>query len=88
MNPQSALYLKGTPIYMAPEVLSDKEFSKISSAMIRDVYSFAIIVYEIVIKKIPFKIKSLLQLQWCFKIEKCFLTKKNPLFEFNLSENI
>ncbi|KAK8878399.1 hypothetical protein M9Y10_005169 [Tritrichomonas musculus] len=66
---------------MAPEVLSDKEFSKISSAMIRDVYSFANIVYEIVIKKIPFKIKSLLQL-----FKKVALDGERPIIDDGVIE--
>ena len=42
MNVQSQKGLKGTPIYMAPEILSEEKYSKSS-----DVYAFAMIVYEI-----------------------------------------
>ena len=42
MNIQSQKGLKGTPIYMAPEILSEEKYSKSS-----DVYAFAFIVYEI-----------------------------------------
>lgn len=68
--------MKGTPIYMEPEVLSDKEFSKKC-----DVYSYAIIAYEIVIKKTPFKNKSLLQL-----FKKVALDGERPIIDDGVIE--
>lgn len=41
---------KGTPLYMAPEVLKEELYSEKS-----DVYAFAIIVYEIFSYETPFK---------------------------------
>lgn len=41
---------KGTPIYMAPEILQNEQYTKSS-----DVYAFAIIVYQIITGKIPFE---------------------------------
>ena len=43
MNVQSQRGLKGTPIYIAPEIYAEEEYSKSS-----DVYAFAFIVYEII----------------------------------------
>lgn len=50
LNIQSSPNIKGTLLYMAPEILSGELCSKPG-----DVYAFAIIVYEIVTGKNPFK---------------------------------
>ena len=50
MNFQSQKGLKGTPIYMAPEILSNEEYSKSG-----DVYAFAFIVFEMMTGEQPFK---------------------------------
>lgn len=50
MNLQSVNQMKGTPLYMAPEILAGDPYSKEA-----DVYAFSIIVYEIVTGKTPFK---------------------------------
>lgn len=50
MNFQSQKGLKGTPIYMAPEILSNEEYSKSG-----DVYAFAFIVFEMMSGEQPFK---------------------------------
>ena len=42
--------IKGTPAYLAPEVYSEKEYSIKS-----DVYSYSMIIYEIIIGKKPFR---------------------------------
>lgn len=42
MNMQSMSQIKGTPVYLAPEILTNNEYSEAS-----DVYAFAFIVYEI-----------------------------------------
>ena len=42
MNVQSQKGLKGTPAYLAPEILADEKYSKKG-----DVYAFAFIVFEI-----------------------------------------
>ena len=49
INQQSTKGLKGTPLFMAPEVLECEEYSKAS-----DVYSFGLIVYEIFMGERPF----------------------------------
>ena len=46
---QSTCGIKGKPTYLAPEILISKEYSKSS-----DVYSFGMVVYEIVTYEIPF----------------------------------
>lgn len=50
MNIQSQNGLKGTPIYMAPEIFTDEKYSKSS-----DVYAFSFIVYELLTLEVPFK---------------------------------
>lgn len=50
MNFQLQKGLKGTPIYMAPEILASEKYSTSS-----DVYAFAFIVYEIMMLEEPFK---------------------------------
>lgn len=47
---QSKQNLKGTPIYMAPEIWETQKYGKEG-----DVYSFSLVVYEIVTNEIPFK---------------------------------
>lgn len=42
--------LKGTPIYLAPEIITEEKYSKAS-----DVYAFAYIIFEIMTGEIPFK---------------------------------
>ena len=49
MNKQSQAGIKGTPAYMAPEILSSEKYSKLS-----DVYAFSFVVYEIVTCETPF----------------------------------
>ncbi|KAK8898172.1 hypothetical protein M9Y10_000444 [Tritrichomonas musculus] len=49
MTIKSAEDIKGTPIYMAPEILYKKEYTKAV-----DVYAFGIIVYEIITLDEPF----------------------------------
>ena len=48
-NLQSANSLKGTPMYISPEIWERFEYSKAA-----DVYAFGIIVYEIVTEEVPF----------------------------------
>ncbi|KAK8864991.1 hypothetical protein M9Y10_010519 [Tritrichomonas musculus] len=50
MNVQSQKGLKGTPAYLAPEILTDENYSKPG-----DVYAFGLIVYEIITGEKPFK---------------------------------
>ena len=57
LNVQSQKGLKGTPLYMAPEILTDEKYSKAG-----DVYAFAYIVYELMTGEIPFKNFTNLQL--------------------------
>ena len=57
MNFQSQKGLKGTPIYMAPEIYANEEYSTAS-----DVYAFAFIVYEIMTGQEPFKNHSIMQI--------------------------
>lgn len=57
MNAQSQSGIKGTPIYMAPEVLQDEPYTKSV-----DFYAFSIIVYEIMTRKTPFSNLNLHQL--------------------------
>ena len=57
LNAQSIADLKGTPLYMAPEILLGNVYSKEG-----DVYAFAIILFELVTGKIPFKGLDLYQL--------------------------
>lgn len=47
----------GTPHWMAPEVLQNKEYCEYS-----DVYSFGVIIWEIIEKKIPYEGLSLQQI--------------------------
>ena len=57
MNFQSQKGTKGTPAYMAPEVMSDEKYSESS-----DVYAFGLIVYEILTSEKLFKNFNLLSL--------------------------
>ena len=57
MNVQSQSGLKGTPVYMAPEILSSETYSKSS-----DVYAFGFICYEIVTCEELFKNLNFLKL--------------------------
>ncbi|KAK8892970.1 hypothetical protein M9Y10_030224 [Tritrichomonas musculus] len=57
MNIQSNKGLKGTPAFMAPEILFDEQYSKQG-----DVYSFAFVVYEIVTGNEPYKKLSIIDL--------------------------
>lgn len=50
MNFQSQRGIKGTPAFMAPEIMSDEQYSKSS-----DVYAFGFIVYEILTCEEPFQ---------------------------------
>ena len=50
MTFQSTVGLKGTPVYTAPEVLQTNEYSKKS-----DVYSYGLILYEMMTTEIPFE---------------------------------
>jgi alpha-tubulin suppressor-like RCC1 family protein/tRNA A-37 threonylcarbamoyl transferase component Bud32 len=47
----------GTPIWMAPEVMEGKEYTEKA-----DVYSFGLILYEMVMRKIPFQDMNYIQL--------------------------
>lgn len=49
MNQQSQKGFKGTPIYMAPEIFINEEYSKAT-----DVYAFSIVVYEILTLNKPY----------------------------------
>lgn len=49
--------VKGTPIYIAPEIWSSQEYSTAS-----DVYAFSLIFYEIITNEQPFKGYSILQI--------------------------
>ncbi|KAK8890736.1 hypothetical protein M9Y10_035521 [Tritrichomonas musculus] len=53
MNIQSQKGLKGTPIYIAPEIFSSLEYSKAS-----DIYAFAFIVYEVITLNNPVLCKN------------------------------
>lgn len=56
MSLSSSVGFKGTPIYMAPEIFKDQKYSKAG-----DVYSFAMIMYEIISGVRPFdKIENIL----------------------------
>ena len=57
MNIQSQKGLKGTPIYMAPEIFSKETYSKAT-----DVYAFAFILYEIFTLETPFKGCQMMQI--------------------------
>ncbi|KAK8845724.1 hypothetical protein M9Y10_020642 [Tritrichomonas musculus] len=50
MSIESTLAIKGTPIYISPEIWKNMEYTKAS-----DVYSFGIIIYEIITNEEPFK---------------------------------
>ena len=50
MNYQSQRGMKGTPAYMAPEILRNEKYSKSG-----DVYAFGLIVYEIMTGKFPYE---------------------------------
>lgn len=58
MNKQSGKGPKGTPLYMAPEIISDSTYSEAS-----DVYAFSLIVYEIFHYERPFKNLNFYQIQ-------------------------
>lgn len=57
MTLESAKNIKGTPLYMAPEIFETKECTKAS-----DVYAFAIVMYEILTDTRPFKNIDMFQL--------------------------
>lgn len=81
INKQSVNNIKGTPIYMAPEIIRDEPYTNSV-----DVYSFAIIVYEILTGSTPFSNLNFHQL--IFKIaiqnERPELTKEIPEIYQNL----
>ena len=54
----STVEIKGTPIYIAPEIWEDNHYSKAS-----DVYAFAFVVYQIITSETPFKGCNLYQVQ-------------------------
>lgn len=47
---QTTSGLKGSPIYSSPEILKFNDYSKSS-----DVYSFSVVVYEILANEVPFE---------------------------------
>lgn len=49
MNMQSKSGIKGTPIYISPEIFKYEQYSPAC-----DVYAFGIIVYQIIVNKVPF----------------------------------
>ncbi|KAK8839443.1 hypothetical protein M9Y10_031797 [Tritrichomonas musculus] len=57
MNFQSQKGLKGTPIYMSPEILTDENYSKAG-----DVYAFAFIVFELMSGFVPLGKMTVFQL--------------------------
>ena len=57
MNIQSQNGLKGTPIYMAPEIVIDEKYSTAG-----DVYAFGYIVFELLAGILPFKGFSIQQI--------------------------
>lgn len=57
MNMQSQKGMKGTPLYMAPEIFSEEKYTKSS-----DVYTLAFIVYDIMIGEQPFTNMNIYQL--------------------------
>lgn len=74
MNRNSQKSLKGTPLYIAPEVLSNYEYSKAG-----DVYAFAYIMYEILSLEKPFKEFNFLQL-----MEKVVNEESRPTISSNI----
>lgn len=52
-KPTKSKKIKGTPAYLAPEVFLKHEYSKAS-----DVYSFGLLLYEILTDKMPFDVNS------------------------------
>ena len=64
MNFQSAKGMKGTPAYMAPEILSEEKYSKSG-----DVYAFGFIVYEILSVKRAFENMNIFDLMKKVMIE-------------------
>lgn len=57
MSANSTTNIKGTPLYIAPEIWSDQEYTPAC-----DVYSYAIIVFEIVTSEAPWKNLSHIQI--------------------------
>ena len=49
--------LKGTPLFLAPEIIKDLQYSKAG-----DVYAFALIAYELIVNEQPFKGDNLFML--------------------------
>ena len=73
MTMKSTDGIKGTPIYMSPEIWRNGEYSKAS-----DVYAFAIIVYELITKEKPFENFNFFQIP--LKISKGYRPEfKNPV---------
>ena len=62
--------IKGTPMYMAPEILSEQLYSEYS-----DVFAFSYIVYEIMTLKKPFEVENVCQLMEKIK------NKERPIFD-------
>lgn len=69
--------IKGTPIYLSPEVYPMKEYSKAS-----DVYAFSLVMDEIITNKKP--LKNLLNSSMIFK--EVVQNKKRPEFDENIPE--
>ena len=76
MTFQSMSGLKGLPIYSAPEVLQYGDYSFMS-----DVYSFAMVAYEIVTGNMPFKTMSGNKV-----LEEIVMNRNRPEFEANVPE--
>ena len=70
--------IKGTPIYLSPEVYKEKEYSKAS-----DVYAFAYVAYEIITNKRPFE--DLANVSQIFK--EVVQNKRRPEFSENIPES-
>lgn len=70
---KSAISVRGTPIYIAPEIWRDQEYTKAG-----DVYAFSMIVYELLTLDEPFKDVNFFSLY-----SKVFKNDERPVFNYN-----
>lgn len=70
-NTDQTQEIKGTPIYVSPEIWENNDYSSAG-----DVYAFAFIVYEILTGKKPYAGKTWMQ------IEKMVMSGKRPEIDF------
>lgn len=75
---ESSISNIGSPIYMAPEVFSDSQYSNKS-----DVYSFSILAYELLTGSFPFQ-----KVQTVYRLQRSIVKGKRPRISLILDETM